>query len=880
MTKAETLNAEVDYAQAADAAQGQPPQYPGGLEDRVGLLEAVFNSVNDGVIVVDAAARILLFNAAAKRMSRDAKVELKTGKWHQDVRFLMPDRETPVSAAQNPILLALRGRTTDNMVTFVRNEGFPDGIYLSVTAWPLRGRPGGSVGGAVVIFFDVTDRVRNEQRLQKALAELRDQNRLMQEIFSSVSDGLVVTDEQGEFLFINPAAKSIAGMGATDAPPDEWSETYGTFYPDGKAVFPSRELPLARAMRGETVSNVELLIRNRERPEGVHINVDARPLKDDAGALKGGVIAFRDVTQSRKQEAELRETVRRLEDQTRQTRAVLRDIGEGVVVTDARGRVQVASASAALILGGAPAGARSSEPAGAVEFFLDDKGTPVPAGELPVERALRGKVTNDMALFVRGPDKPDGAFISVIATPLRDDSDAVQGAVSFFRDITELKQTQGRLTAALEDLRAQAQTMETVFDSMSDGVIVADANNKLLMANRGAYRITGMSEDSGRWLETTGFFFPDRTTPYPISELPLPRAIRGEATDGVELFLRNQEVPQGIFLSVSGRPLRDSSGALQGGVIVFRDITERAQADEALTEAFSQGRLEIVDTILHNIGNAINSVSIGVGTVRERLAESELVARLSALADAVRAHRDDLAEYLQADPQGQKVAPFILALAEDLAAQDAELNRVIGRVDSRVKHIVDVIRTQKSFDSASMARTDINLRRSINSAVGMMQESLAKRGVEVVVDCRNAPTAIRTQESKFNQMLINILKNAMEAISERPAVGMPEVGGQISVRAYTRTGFLVLDVTDNGTGIKEEHSRQIFAAGFTTRKRGSGLGLHSAANFVAGSGGRISPVSAGWGRGTTMRVELRLSTLHPQFENRGGGGNPWEYPVQ
>ena len=693
----------------------------------------------------------------------------------------------------------------------------------------------------------------------------------MQEIFSSVSDGLVVTDEQGEFLFINPAAESITGMGATDTAPEEWSETYGTFYPDGKRVFPSGELPLARAMRGETVSNVELLIRNRERPKGVYINVDARPLKDDAGALKGGVIAFRDVTQSRKAEAELRDTVRRLAEQTEQMQAIFRDIGEGVVVTDAQGRVRIASDSAAQILGGAPLGARSGEPEGAVEFFLDDRSTLVPDGELPIERALRGEHSREMELFVRGSGKPDGALISVIATPVLDDSGAVQGAVSVFRDITELKQTQGKLTAAVATLRVQAQTMETVFNSMSDGVIVADADDKLLMANESAYRISGMSKEAEHWMETTGFFFPDRRTPYPRSELPLPRAVRGEATDSVELFLRNRLLPQGIFLSASARPLRDASGALQGGVVVFRDITEQAQADEALAEAFSQGRLEIVDTILHNIGNAINSVAVGVGTARERLADSELAARLSALADAVRAHRDDLAEYLEDDPQGQKVAPFILALAEDLAAQEAELSRVIGRVDNRVKHIVDVIRTQKSFDSAASARADINLRKSLKAAVGMMQESLAKRGVEVVVDCENAPTVIRTQESKFNQMLINLLKNAMEAVSERARFGMPEVEGKIVVRAYVRTGFLVLDVTDNGIGIEEKHFRQVFSAGFTTKERGSGLGLHSAANFVVGSGGSIFPVSAGRGKGTTMRVELRLSNLQPRFEKSGGG---------
>ena len=70
------------------------------------------------------------------------------------------------------------------------------------------------------------------------------------------------------------------------------------------------------------------------------------------------------------------------------------------------------------------------------------------------------------------------------------------------------------------------------------------------------------------------------------------------------MFVRNPEVPEGVFISVSGRPLQDEEGTEKGGVIVFRDVTHRVIAEEALTQAFAQGRLEIVETILHNIGNA------------------------------------------------------------------------------------------------------------------------------------------------------------------------------------------------------------------------------------------------------------------------------------
>ena len=149
----------------------------------------------------------------------------------------------------------------------------------------------------------------------------------METVFKSVSDGVVVTGKDGEFLFVNPRAEQMVGMGPTDAPSDEWSETYGTFYPDQKTPVPSDELPLMRAMRGETTDDVELFIRNQERPKGVFISVSGRPLQDDTGTIEGGVIVLRDVTRLKATESELRETVHRLQEQTQLMETVFDEHG-------------------------------------------------------------------------------------------------------------------------------------------------------------------------------------------------------------------------------------------------------------------------------------------------------------------------------------------------------------------------------------------------------------------------------------------------------------------------------------------------------------------------------------------------------------------------
>ena len=427
------------------------------------------------------------------------------------------------------------------------------------------------------------------------------------------------------------------------------------------------------------------------------------------------------------------------------------------------------------------------------------------------------------------------------------------------RGVAKPEGTKDALKKTIDELQHEVQLMQAIFDSISDGVIVADEKGNLTF-NPSAERIVGVRLDTlpDQWTEEYKIFYPDQVTRIPTEELPLARALRGEATDEMEMFIRTSGKPQGVYISASGRPIT-LPGTARGGVIVFRDVTESVQAEEALARAFAQGRLEVMDTILHNIGNAVNSVAIGIGTLKEQLVNNRLIQRLSALSEAVRAHPDDWCHYIQHDPQGQQVRPFLLALANDFVKQNQQFVRTVERVRSQTSHIVDIVRTQRGFDSKAMTCKDVNLRQAILGALRILHDSFASRGIRTHVNCGNAPEEIRVQEAQFNQMLVNLLKNSMEAIDELKQSGGLEGLPRIEVRAYARRDFLVLDVLDNGIGIAQKNLKAIFKAGYTTKPEGSGLGLHSAANFVTGSGGKIQPLSGGLGTGTTMRVMLRLT---------------------
>ena len=546
--------------------------------------------------------------------------------------------------------------------------------------------------------------------------------------------------------------------------------------------------------------------------------------------------------------------------------AVVNGLTDGVAVIDREGKFVTVNAASERITGHDPRPdpARWRE---TFELFESDERTPIPPEKSPLRRTLREAARRETEVFLRRRDQSEGIHLAAETYPLRDAQGGMLGAVAVFRDISELRKTEQRLEGASSELERQARFMEEVFDGISDGVVVADKTGKLTLANKSATRMVGMGltdADSSEWASIYGTFYSDGETPCPSSQLPLVRALGGESTDNVELFIRNPHVPQGVHISVSGRPLRDASGALTGGVIVFRDSTRRIQMQKALLEAFASGRLEIIDTVLHNVGNAINSVATGIDTILGEARDNELLYRFTTLAAAVAAHEDDWTSWLSTDPQGRTVRPFFLALVDDLVRQNEARKQTVERVSERVQYIVDVIRTQESFADSSVERKVVDLRTLVDDAVLVVQESFSKRSIAVEIECSRAPARIRVQESQFHQMLVNLLKNAVEAIDDRiRAGGEFDEQPRIRVLAYVDGDALVLDVIDNGIGIDPENFQQIFWAGYTTKASGSGLGLHSAANYVIGSGGRIMPLSKGIGHGTTIRVMLRLPASHP-----------------
>jgi PAS domain S-box-containing protein len=125
--------------------------------------------------------------------------------------------------------------------------------------------------------------------------------------------------------------------------------------------------------------------------------------------------------------------------------------------------------------------------------------------------------------------------------------------------------------------------LSDLVECVAEGVIAADLQGRFILFNASAQRMLGLGPHdvpSGEWPVTYGIFLEDGVTPFPPDQVPLARAIRGEVVQDCLVQVRNPMIPDGIWIIVSGTPLRGRDGVLYGGVAVFREVTDERRALE------------------------------------------------------------------------------------------------------------------------------------------------------------------------------------------------------------------------------------------------------------------------------------------------------------
>ncbi|MBX9691706.1 MAG: CHASE3 domain-containing protein, partial [Cyanobacteria bacterium] len=162
-----------------------------------------------------------------------------------------------------------------------------------------------AVAGADIAQF--VRRKDTEDRLAKSLQELESSKGVLESVLKNMGSGVVVADSTGQFLTFNDSARAILGQGPIDLAADGWSKAYGVYVGEDNQLVEHDELPLVKALRGESSDNVILFCKNESRPNGVWIMVNGRPIFNSQGDIIAGVIVIEDISLRREAEKRVSE---------------------------------------------------------------------------------------------------------------------------------------------------------------------------------------------------------------------------------------------------------------------------------------------------------------------------------------------------------------------------------------------------------------------------------------------------------------------------------------------------------------------------------------------------------------------------------------------
>ena len=279
----------------------------------------------------------------------------------------------------------------------------------------------------------------------------------------------------------------------------------------------------------------------------------------------------------------------------------------------------------------------------------------------------------------------------------------------------------------------------------------------------------------------------------------------------------------------------------------------RSTQNQLLEAARKAGMAEIATSVLHNVGNLLNTAVTSSAIIRETIDSSKL-STMRRLNELLMTHNHDFVQFVTQDSRGQKLPTFLQELYEVLFREQGVMRQKMFALNESIEQIRQIIALQHRYVGVAGVTEKLSIQGLIQDAVKLFLESFKRHDITVIQDLSPSVPEILVEKHKILQILMNVLKNACDATKSTSH------GHRIvHIRLFLRDpSTACIDITDNGGGIKPENLNRIFNFGFTTKSDGHGFGLHSCANMAREMGGALTAKSEGEGKGATFSLLLPI----------------------
>jgi PAS domain S-box-containing protein len=673
---------------------------------------------------------------------------------------------------------------------------------------------------------DQIDEKSGEQReatnSSRAEEKLSSTNEILQSILSSMGDGVIVADKNGNFLVFNPAAERMFGRGATQIASSEWSQQYGLYLPDRVTPFPPDQLPLAHSIRGEEVNNVEIFIRHEKAPKGLWTRVNGRPLRGPDGEISGGVIVCRDITEVKKEEFFLFDQSRVLE------------------MIAANATLPEVLTSLVLLMEGQANGLRCSI------LLLARDGKHVRHGAAPHLPEAYVKAVDGMtigprngscgtAMYLRkqvvvkdvltDPLWADYRKLAEIcglracwSTPILSPHGDVLGSFAMYREETrgphpeELRLTQ--IATHIAGIAIERQRAQETLRERGARINLAAESADLAFWVIYPGQNTAWMSDKGRTIygfDSTQALNRDLICGrvHPDERAGVHAAFDGAcASFGIFESEHRLVLPYGKtrWVIARGRCLQDEHGNLLELIGVTIDISAQKQADLQLQ-------------IQREEMSHLNRVAL-MGEMTASVAH-ELNQPLTAIANNASAARRFL-ERGNIDPE------LLQQLLQDMVSDSQRAGEVIRGIRALVQKDKNIVRSV------------LNLNAVIADTLRLVSSDILLRESVVTTEMDHHLPQVEAAPVQIQQVLLNLIMNALDSVE-----ALPPAERRIIVSTRSLNGEAAeVSVRDFGAGLPKDRPDKVFDHFFSTKQTGMGMGLTIVRSIIETHGGKITAENA------------------------------------
>ena len=745
--------------------------YEAKLAEKNALLEATFDNIDEGILVYDRSGRLLAGNALAPQLFAAPRALFEPGALLDDLVRFRAERGDYGADADEGVRAKIAAFHAGAVWSEVRRR--PDGCMIEARLNPS------PAGGGVFVFRDVTERVNSERRLAQKTA-------LLEETFENMGEGISVYGPDLRLLTSNALAAQMYGVPAALLRP-------GTPYAD------IVRFRVARGEDGDVDADAAVCERTAEFraqrpssrtsaiPDGRVIETRFRPTPDG-----GGIFMLGDATARERAQARIREEEAKF-------RSLVEQDVAGIAIVREDGTIGYCNGCFAGLLGCAPA-----EIAGRPLIAF------VPESERPVvSRSLGAQISESGAPVQIGSTvrSRDGSMVEVLVNVSQSTFEGRPASIAVVVDVTARNRAQRELASAGAKLAERTALLEATLENMGEGIAAYDVNHRLLIGNtdlvapllvapREMIRPGARLEDLVRLRVERG--------DYGDMDFEAIFDTREEAFRAGRTLTITGRVPDGRVIDTRVNPMPGG-----GDVLVFRDVTERADSivklNEALrkAEAASQAKSDFLAMASHELRTPMNAI-IGMSSL---LRESDLPPPQRQEAQAI-----------------ETAGESLLVIIDDLL-EFASLEARAPSLD------------MAPFDPRAL----------VEQAITIAGPRARTADLSMVADVDPAlPRTLEADGGRIRRILVNLLDNAVK-YTRRGAVTVRALG---KPAGPAETAVLRVEVEDTGTGFAAEDAARLFepfergAITDRTRPAGLGLGLAICKRFVDLMGGTIGAESA------------------------------------